>query len=61
MRVHHSAGWPAPFTRVLLLCLLAMVTPACTATSRADADARLRDAASRGDADAVRQLSLIHI
>ncbi|WP_447610699.1 amidohydrolase family protein [Stenotrophomonas maltophilia] len=55
MRVHHSAGWPAPFTRVLLLCLLAMVTPACTATSRADADARLRDAASRGDADAVRQ------
>jgi ankyrin repeat protein len=54
MRVHHSAGWPAPFTRVLLLCLLAMVTPACTATSRADADARC-GMASRGDADAVRQ------
>ena len=54
MRFHCPAGWPAPFTRVLLWCLLAMVAPACTATSRADADARLRDAASRGDAGAVR-------
>lgn len=55
MRVHRSPGWPAPFARVLLLCLLAMVTPACTATSKADVDGRLRDAASRGDAAAVRQ------
>ena len=55
MRVHRSPGWPAPFARALLLCLLAMVTPACTATSRTDVDGCLRDAASRGDADAVRQ------
>ncbi len=55
MRVHRSPGWSAPFARVLLLFLLAMVTPACTATSKADVDGRLRDAASRGDADAVRQ------
>ena len=54
MRVHRSLRWPTPFTRVLLLCLLAMVTPACTATSKADADACLRDAATRGDAKAVR-------
>ncbi|PSD09676.1 hypothetical protein C7E19_23640, partial [Stenotrophomonas maltophilia] len=55
MRVHRSPGWPAPFARVLLLFLLAMVSPACTATSKADVDGRLRDAASRGDADALRQ------
>ncbi len=55
MRVHRSPGWPAPFARVLLLFLLAMVSPACTATSKADVDGLLRDAASRGDADAVRQ------
>lgn len=55
MRFHCSAARPAPFARVLLLCLLAMATPACTATSKADVDDRLRDAASRGDADAVRQ------
>ncbi|MEG0194910.1 MAG: ankyrin repeat domain-containing protein [Stenotrophomonas sp.] len=41
--------------RMLLLCLMAMVIPACTATSRGDADAQLRDAASRGDVDAVRE------
>lgn len=52
MRFHCSAARPAPFARVLLLCLLAMATPACTATSKADVDGRLRDAAS---------LSLIHI
>ncbi|MBT0178012.1 ankyrin repeat domain-containing protein, partial [Listeria seeligeri] len=55
MRFHRCRAWPAPFVRVLLVCLLAMVTPACTATSRADADAHLRDAASRGDAEAVRE------
>ena len=55
MRFHCSVARPAPFARVLLLCLLAMATPACTATSKADVDGRLRDAASRGDADAVRQ------
>ncbi|HIE5095638.1 ankyrin repeat domain-containing protein [Stenotrophomonas maltophilia] len=54
MRFHYSLGWPAPFARMLLACLLAVVIPACTATSRSDADARLRDAAGRGDADAVR-------
>lgn len=55
MRFHCSAARPAPFARVLLLCLLALATPACTATSKADVDGRLRDAASRGDDDAVRQ------
>ena len=39
MRFHRCRAWPAPFVRALLVCLLAMVTPACTATSRADADA----------------------
>lgn len=41
--------------RVLLLCLLAMALPGCTATAGVEADAQLRDAASRGDAGAVRQ------
>lgn len=55
MRVHRSPGGPAPFARALLLCLLAMITPACTGTARVEADARLRDAASRGSAGGVRQ------
>ncbi|MGO4556773.1 ankyrin repeat domain-containing protein, partial [Stenotrophomonas sp. 2YAF22] len=49
-RQHRSA-----LGRMLLLCLLVMVIPACTATSRGDADAQLRDAASRGDVEAVRE------
>lgn len=51
----HSRQRRSAVARMLLLCLLAMVTPACTATSRSDADAQLRDAASRGDARAVRE------
>ena len=54
MRFRRSLRWPAPMARMLLLCLLAMVTPACTATPRL-MGIRLRDAASRGDADAVRE------
>ena len=55
MRFHRCPAWLAPLPRVLLLCLLALVTPACTATPRAEADAQLRDAARRGDAEAVRE------
>ncbi|WP_345777912.1 ankyrin repeat domain-containing protein [Stenotrophomonas maltophilia] len=55
MRFRRSLRWPAPMARMLLLCLLATVTPACTATPKADGGARLRDAASRGDAEAVRE------
>ncbi len=53
MRIHRCRRWPAPMGRLLLLCLLAMVIPACSATA-GSADARLRDAATRGDAEAVR-------
>ncbi|UUS14025.1 hypothetical protein NMB32_19550 [Stenotrophomonas sp. CD2] len=53
MRIHRCHRWPAPVGRLLLLCLLAMVIPACSATA-GSADARLRDAAARGDAEAVR-------
>ena len=53
MRIHRCHRWPAPVGRLLLLCLLAMVIPACSATV-GSADARLRDAAARGDAEAVR-------
>ena len=53
MRIHRCHRWPAPVGRLLLLCLLAMVIPACSAAV-GSADARLRDAAARGDAEAVR-------
>lgn len=55
--MHHprSRQRRSALARMLLLCLLAMVIPACTATSRSDADGQLRDAASRGDARAVRE------
>lgn len=41
--------------RVLLLCVLAMAVPACAANPQGDADARLRDAATRGDVSALRK------
>lgn len=55
--MHHprSRQRRSAVARMLLLCLLAMVIPACTATSRSDADTQLRDAASRGDVEAVRE------
>ncbi|MDV3516519.1 ankyrin repeat domain-containing protein [Stenotrophomonas sp. C1657] len=55
--MHHprSRQRRSALARMVLLCLLAMVIPACMATSRSDADAQLRDAASRGDARAVRK------
>ncbi|MDI9273485.1 ankyrin repeat domain-containing protein [Stenotrophomonas sp. PFBMAA-4] len=53
MRIHRRRRWPRPLGRLLLLCLLAVVVPACSATA-GPADVRLRDAATRGDADAVR-------
>lgn len=55
--MHHlrSRQRRSAVARMLLLCLLVMVIQACTATSSSDADAQLRDAASRGDVDAVRE------
>ncbi|ALA82884.1 MULTISPECIES: ankyrin repeat domain-containing protein [Stenotrophomonas] len=53
MRIHRCRRWPAPLGRLLLLCLLAMAIPACSATAGSP-DARLRDAAARGDSEAVR-------
>ncbi|WP_313443517.1 ankyrin repeat domain-containing protein [Stenotrophomonas sp.] len=55
MRIHRRRHWPAPMGRLLLLCLLAMVMPACTPGAASTTDERLRDAAARGDATAVRQ------
>ncbi|WP_312708979.1 ankyrin repeat domain-containing protein [Stenotrophomonas sp.] len=53
MRIHRCRDWPAKLGRLLLLCLLALLLPACSAAA-GPADARLREAADRGDADAVR-------
>ena len=53
MRIARRPRLPGPLSRLLLLCLLAMVVPGCSATA-GSVDARLRDAAARGDAAAVR-------
>ncbi len=52
---HRCLRWAAPSRRALLLCLLAVAFPACAADPSGQADVRLREAASRGDAGAVRQ------
>ncbi len=53
MCTHRRRDWPARLGRLLLLCLLALLLPACSATA-GPADGRLREAAEHGDAAAVR-------